>query len=50
MVEVKTGISELGYIEVVPIEDLEKDVKVVVKGAFYLLSQLKNAEGGDDDD
>jgi cobalt-zinc-cadmium efflux system membrane fusion protein len=50
MVEVKTGISELGYIEVVPIEDLENDSKVVVKGAFYLLSQLKNAEGGDDDD
>tara|TARA_R110001592_G_scaffold45430_2_gene145165 strand:- start:1035 stop:2285 length:1251 start_codon:yes stop_codon:yes gene_type:complete len=50
MVEVKTGISELGYVAVVPIEDLEKDTKIVVKGAFYLLSQLKNAEGGDDDD
>ena len=50
MIEVKTGISDLGYIEVIPLEKLDEETKIVVKGAFYLLSQMKNAEGGDDDD
>lgn len=45
--EVKTGISELGYIQVTPIEELAKNTKVVVKGAFYLESK---GSGGEEED
>ena len=38
-VEVSTGVSELGYIQITPIEKLPTDVKVVTKGAFYLQSK-----------
>lgn len=43
MKEVKTGVSDLGYTEVHPLEELGtgKD-SIVVKGAYYLLSKLKN--------
>ncbi|TKC08705.1 efflux RND transporter periplasmic adaptor subunit [Pedobacter frigoris] len=38
-VEVKTGVSELGYIQITPLEKLPADVKLVTKGAFYLQSK-----------
>lgn len=38
-VEVSTGVSELGYIQITPIEKLPAAVKVVTKGAFYLQSK-----------
>jgi len=38
-VEVSTGIAELGYIQINPMEKLPLDVKVVTKGAFYLQSK-----------
>lgn len=38
-VEVTTGVTELGYIQITPIEKLPADVKVVTKGAFYLQSK-----------
>jgi len=38
-VEVTTGVSELGYIQISPIEKLPANVKVVTKGAFYLQSK-----------
>lgn len=38
-VEVSTGVTELGYIQITPIEKLPADVKVVTKGAFYLQSK-----------
>jgi len=38
-VEVKTGVSELGYIQITPLEKLPADVKLVIKGAFYLQSK-----------
>ncbi len=38
-VEVKAGVSELGYIEISPLEKLPAGVKVVAKGAFYLQSK-----------
>lgn len=45
MVKIKPGVSELGYtqIDVTEIKDWEKR-KVVLKGAYDLLSQLKNIE------
>lgn len=38
-VEVTTGVSELGYIKINPLEKLPTDVQVVTKGAFYLQSK-----------
>jgi cobalt-zinc-cadmium efflux system membrane fusion protein len=37
--EVTTGVSELGYIKITPLENLPGDVQVVTKGAFYLQSK-----------
>jgi cobalt-zinc-cadmium efflux system membrane fusion protein len=38
-IEVSTGIAELGYIQINPLEKLPLDVRVVTKGAFYLQSK-----------
>lgn len=38
-VEVSTGVSELGYIQINPLEKLPLDVRIVTKGAFYLQSK-----------
>lgn len=46
-VEVATGITELGYVAIRPMNDLPADIKVVTKGAFYLESKLS---GSDDED
>ncbi|NMN35026.1 efflux RND transporter periplasmic adaptor subunit [Pedobacter sp. SG918] len=43
MTEVKTGVAENGYTQVSFAEQIG-DVKVVVKGAYDLLSKVKNAE------
>ncbi|MBO9673382.1 MAG: efflux RND transporter periplasmic adaptor subunit [Sphingobacteriaceae bacterium] len=43
MVEVKTGVAENGYTQVSFAEPVS-EVKVVVKGAYDLLSKVKNAE------
>ena len=43
-VEVKTGVSNNGYTEVILPEHIEKKmVKIVTKGAYSLLSAMKNA-------
>lgn len=42
--EVKTGVSELGYVQVTPLEDLPKNARVVIKGAFYLESKSVGGE------
>lgn len=41
--EVATGVTELGFIQIKPLQDLPASVKVVLKGAFYLQSK---AAGG----
>ncbi len=46
-VEVATGISELGYIEITPVGELPAGAKVVTKGAFYLLSKISG--GGEEE-
>lgn len=38
-VEVATGISELGYIQITPLEKLPENAQIVTKGAFYLQSK-----------
>lgn len=39
-VEVVTGVSELGFVEIIPVSNLPAHAKVVTKGAFYLLSKM----------
>lgn len=45
-VEVATGVSELGFIEITPVGELPAGAKVVTKGAFYLLSKISG--GGEE--
>ncbi len=47
-VAVRTGASELGYTEVVPLEAVDPNAKVVVKGTYYLLSELTKGTGEHD--
>ncbi|MBL0044821.1 MAG: efflux RND transporter periplasmic adaptor subunit [Flavobacteriales bacterium] len=47
-VQIRTGASELGYTEVVPLTELPPKAKVVVKGAYYLLSELTKGSGEHD--
>lgn len=46
-VEITTGVTELGYIEITPLEEIPKDAKIVAKGAFYVLSK---AGGGEEEE
>ena len=42
--EVATGVSELGYIQITPIDKFPENPKVVKKGAFYLQSKAAGGE------
>ncbi|MFZ1688696.1 MAG: efflux RND transporter periplasmic adaptor subunit [Flavobacteriales bacterium] len=44
-VQVRTGASELGYTEIVLLGELPAEAKVVIKGAYYLLSELTKGSG-----
>lgn len=44
-VQVKTGTTDMGFTEITPLEKLPDNSKVVVSGAYYLLSQLTKGEG-----
>ncbi|HVW61418.1 MAG TPA: efflux RND transporter periplasmic adaptor subunit [Puia sp.] len=44
-VAVRTGASDLGYTEVVPLSELPKGTRIVTKGAYYLLSEVTNGSG-----
>ncbi|MBS1527508.1 MAG: efflux RND transporter periplasmic adaptor subunit [Bacteroidetes bacterium] len=46
--EVVTGVTDLGYTEVRLVTSLPKDVKIVTKGAFYILSS-ESATGEDEE-
>lgn len=45
-VEVKSSTTQLGYIQVTPLQDLEKDARIVLKGSYYIQSHLLKSEGG----
>lgn len=48
MVEIQTGVTELGYTEIIFPEGFKKESrKIVVNGAYDLLGQMKNGEEGD---
>ena len=44
-IAVTTGAKDMGYIEVSPLQDLPADAGIVLKGAYYLLSQMTKGEG-----
>ncbi|WP_294822321.1 efflux RND transporter periplasmic adaptor subunit [uncultured Flavobacterium sp.] len=45
-IEVKTGTSQLGYVQVTPLQEIGKDTRIVLKGAYYIQSHLVKSEGG----
>ncbi|RCW39052.1 MULTISPECIES: efflux RND transporter periplasmic adaptor subunit [Marinilabilia] len=49
MVEVVAGLQDEGYTEVKLLNPLPDDTQIVMNTAYYLLSDLKKDEAGDDD-
>jgi len=45
-IEVVTGVSDLGYIEITPLTEIPNDAVIITKGAFYIQSMA--AGGGGD--
>ena len=41
-IQVKTGVTDNGFTEITPLEKISENAKVVINGAFYLLSMLTN--------
>lgn len=44
--EVSVGSSQLGYLEVTPVQKRVKGEKIVISGAYYLQSHLQKSDGG----
>ena len=48
-IRVNTGISDDKYIQIFPIDELKEGEMIVTKGTFYLKSELKKDELGEDE-
>jgi membrane fusion protein, heavy metal efflux system len=48
-IQVNKGMSDLGYTEVVFIDKVPKNAVIVLKGAYYVNSEMQKSEFGDDD-
>lgn len=48
-IQVKIGTTDMGFVEITPTEKMDESMKVVVNGAYYLLSQLTKGEGEHND-
>ncbi|MGV3706468.1 MAG: efflux RND transporter periplasmic adaptor subunit [Arcticibacter sp.] len=46
IIEVATGVSDLGYIEIIPLTTIPSNALIVTKGAFYI--QSKASGGGEE--
>ena len=44
-VAVRTGTTDMNFTEVIPLEEISAHQKIVLKGAYYLLSELTKGEG-----
>ena len=44
-IAVKIGVSDMGFTEILPLEEIPAGAKIVIKGAYYLLSQLTKGSG-----
>jgi cobalt-zinc-cadmium efflux system membrane fusion protein len=47
-IAVKIGVADMGFTEILPLEEIPPNAKVVTKGAYYLLSQLTKGSGEKD--
>ncbi len=47
MIEVVTGVEELGYVEIKLLAELKSNTKIVTKGAFYIYSSMQSIETDD---
>ncbi len=45
-IQVIMGESDLGYVEVKPVDPISADAEVVINGAFFLMAQSKKGEEG----
>lgn len=45
-IEVKTGASQLGFVQITALQELKAEKNIIVKGAYYLQSHLQISEGG----
>jgi cobalt-zinc-cadmium resistance protein CzcA len=45
-VEVSIGTTDIGFTEIVPVDKLSENPVIIVKGAYYLLAEMKKGEGG----
>lgn len=45
-IEVKTGTAQLGFVQVTLLQKIDKEAKIVLKGAYYIQSHLLKSEGG----
>ncbi|TKT93236.1 efflux RND transporter periplasmic adaptor subunit [Dyadobacter frigoris] len=45
-IEVKSGTTQLGYVQVTPLQVLGKNAKIVLKGSYYIQSHLLKSDGG----
>jgi cobalt-zinc-cadmium efflux system membrane fusion protein len=43
-IEITTGTSELGYVEIKPLETLPENATIITKGAFYVMSKVSGGE------
>lgn len=44
-IEVVTGVSDMGYVAITPINEMPRNAKVVSKGAFFIDAKLSNTAG-----
>lgn len=40
-IEIKSGLEDLGYVEILPLDELPPDAEIAVKGTFYIHSVFK---------
>lgn len=45
-IEVKTGASQLGFVQINLLQKIDKNAKIALKGAYYIQSHLIKNEGG----
>jgi len=45
-IEVKTGTTQLGYVQVTLLQKIDANAQIVLKGAYYIQSHLVKSEGG----
>jgi cobalt-zinc-cadmium efflux system membrane fusion protein len=45
-IEVKTGTTQLGYVQITVLQSIPKNAQIVLKGAYYIQSHLLKSEGG----